>query len=84
MLILRRRVGESIAIGGEIEIEVIGISRTRVKLGVRAPRSLRVTRVEALPVAAENSSASEFLGSRGFEEIKEMLPLLGGLSGKPH
>ena len=40
MLVLRRRVGEAIAIGGDIEIEVIEISRTRVKLGVRAPRAI--------------------------------------------
>ena len=37
MLILRRRVGEAIAIAGDIEIEVIEISRTRVKLGVERP-----------------------------------------------
>ena len=42
MLVLRRRVGETIAIGGGIEIEVMEISRTRVKLGVtRAARHLR-------------------------------------------
>ena len=38
MLIVRRRAGEAIVVAGDVEIEVIEISRTRVKLGVTAPR----------------------------------------------
>ena len=37
MLVLRRRAGERILIGDEMEIEMIEISRSRVKLGIRAP-----------------------------------------------
>ena len=46
MLILRRRVGEAILVGSEVEIEVIEVSRSRVKLGVRAPTHITVTRKE--------------------------------------
>ena len=80
MLVLRRRVGEAIAIGSEIEIEVIEISRTRVKLGVRAPRSTSVVRRETVPIAAENRSASEFIGTRGLEELEEILRVVRKLS----
>ncbi len=83
MLVLRRRAGETIAIGDEIEIEVIEISRTRVKLGIRAPRELRVLRGEAVSVAAENRSASELLGSRGLSDLEEVLSLIRRLPLKP-
>ena len=73
MLVLRRRVGEAIVIGG-VEVEVVEISRTRVKLGVRAPRTIPVTRREAIPVAAENRQAAAMLGSPGnMQEILQRL-----------
>jgi carbon storage regulator CsrA len=72
--VLRRRVGEAIAIGGDIEIEVIEISRTRVKLGVRAPQAISVTRRETVPIAAENRSASELLDNRELrDDLEEIL-----------
>lgn len=76
MLVLRRRVGETIAIGGGIEIEVVEISRTRVKLGVTAPRGIPVVRKETLAVAAENRQALELI-SGGPEGVSETLRLLG-------
>jgi carbon storage regulator len=74
VLVLRRRVGEKIAIGGGIEIEVVEISRTRVKLGVTAPRDVSVACKEALAVAAENRKALELI-SRGPEGVTETLRL---------
>jgi carbon storage regulator len=62
---LRRRVGEAIVIGGDVEVEVVEISRTRVKLGVKAPRSIGVIRRETVPVAAQNRQAAGILGSHG-------------------
>ena len=40
MLIVRRRRGESITIGDEIEIEILDISPTQVKVGIRAPKDV--------------------------------------------
>jgi carbon storage regulator len=76
VLVLRRRAGEAITIGGDIEIEVIEISRTRVKLGVRAPRAISVMRRETIPIATENREASEFIGGRGRESMEEILHML--------
>ncbi len=76
MLVLRRRTGERIAIGPDIEIEVIQISRSRVKLGVKAPREVPVVRKETIAVAAENRQALELFSGRG-EGIGETLRLLG-------
>jgi carbon storage regulator len=81
VLVLRRRVGETIAIGGGIEVEVVEISRTRVKLGVTAPRDVSVLRKETIPVAAENRKALEFI-SGGPGSVTETLRLLGVVTAR--
>jgi carbon storage regulator len=48
MLILRRKIGERIVIDGQIEVTVLRIRGGRVRLGVAAPRSVRVLRPEAM------------------------------------
>jgi carbon storage regulator len=61
MLVVRRRAGEAIVLGEDIEIEVIEISRTRVKLGIKAPRTVTARRKESLHLAEENQSAAGLL-----------------------
>jgi carbon storage regulator len=80
LLVLRRRAGEAILIGNEVEIEIIDISRTRVKLGVKAPRNVAVTRRETVALATENHSASELLASRGRGGVDDLVHLLRSLS----
>ena len=43
MLVLARRLNESIIIGDEIEVVVIDIKGDQVKLGIKAPRPLPFT-----------------------------------------
>jgi carbon storage regulator len=47
MLVLNRRLDESIVIDGRIVIRVLKVSRGRVRLGIEAPRSCVVLRSEA-------------------------------------
>ena len=47
MLVLTRRVGEEIVIDGDIRVTVVDVSSERVRLGVSAPPSVRVDRLEA-------------------------------------
>ena len=75
MLVLRRRVGESISIAGDIEIEIIEISRSRVKLGVTAPRTVAVMRKEVLRAAEDNQKASR-LAAAVPPQVIEALQLL--------
>ena len=76
MLVLRRRAGETILVGDEVEIEVLEISRGRVKLGVRAPGHIAVTRKETLGVCQENQLASELIARPGNEGVGGILHLL--------
>ena len=58
MLTLTRRLGERIVIGDTVEIEVVQIQGGRVRLGIRAPRSLPVYRGELVDrIKGENLKA---------------------------
>ncbi len=46
MLILTRKVGESLVIGDDVSIIVLGIKGNQVKIGVDAPKTVSVHREE--------------------------------------
>lgn len=46
MLILTRRVGETIRVGDEIMVTVLGIKGNQVRLGIAAPKDVAVHREE--------------------------------------
>lgn len=46
MLILTRRVGESLMIGDDINVTVLGIRGNQVRIGVNAPKDVSVHREE--------------------------------------
>ncbi len=46
MLILTRRVGETVMIGDEVTVTVLGVKGNQVRLGVNAPKAIAVHREE--------------------------------------
>lgn len=59
MLVLARKVGQSIVIGEEIELTIIEVRGEQVRIGVQAPRSIAVHRKELLEqIKAENIRAA--------------------------
>jgi len=60
MLILARRTNESIVIGDDIEVSVVDIKGDQVKLGIKAPRQVKVYRREVFEaIQEENRKAAE-------------------------
>ncbi len=57
MLVIRRRAGESFVIGDNVEVEILEIAATQVKIGIRAPREVPVLRKEIQLTAEQNRSA---------------------------
>lgn len=49
MLVLSRKVGERIIIGGDVTVVVLGIRGNRAKLGIVAPEGVNVRRPDAKP-----------------------------------
>jgi carbon storage regulator len=46
MLILTRRVGETIMVGDEVTITVLGVNGNQIRIGIHAPREIAVHRKE--------------------------------------
>jgi carbon storage regulator (csrA) len=58
MLILTRKIGQSLIIGDDIEIKVVSIDGENVKIGISAPKNVSVVRKELLEVKDENKKAA--------------------------
>jgi carbon storage regulator len=60
MLILARKLNESIMIGDKVEISIIDIKGDQVKLGIQAPKNVKVYRREVYQaIQAENRAAAQ-------------------------
>ena len=53
MLVLRRKVGESIILDGVINISVLAVEGERVKIGISAPPNVTIVREELLRIVGE-------------------------------
>lgn len=62
MLVIRRRAGESFRVGDEVEIEILELASGQVKIGIRAPRSVRVLRTEVHRTQEQNKAAAGAVG----------------------
>jgi carbon storage regulator len=58
MLILSRRPGESLTIGDDVVVTVVGVSGNQIRLGITAPREVRVLRGEIYKVMQEENQAA--------------------------
>ena len=74
MLILQRRIGESLMIGEEIRVSVVSIEGGRVRLAISAPPEVSILRSELLDAKLANQDSA-------VEEAApaELLGLLGGM-----
>ncbi len=57
MLILTRRVGESLMVGDDITVTVLGVKGNQVRIGVNAPRDVAVHREEIFNRIQEDEDA---------------------------
>ena len=72
MLILTRRVGETLVIGDDVNVTVLGVKGNQIRIGVDAPREVTVHRKEIYQrIKAEASAKSQVVHENGSDELPE-------------
>jgi carbon storage regulator len=75
MLVLTRKLNESIMIGDAVEVTVVEVKGEQVKLGIKAPKDVKVHRKEVyVAIQSENIDASKLAVDR--------VDRIGGIFGK--
>ena len=74
MLILSRKEDESILLGNDIKITVVGTSRSGVKIGIDAPRNMMIVRSELVAdVKTENKHADKITDESNLKELSQKI-----------
>lgn len=73
MLVLKRKVGEVVRIGPDIEVHVLAVEGDVVKLGFEAPKQVQILRSEVYDaIRAENMQSSVSSGMDVQELMKQL------------
>jgi len=75
VLVLARKIDESIVIGENIVVKVVGVENGVVKLGIDAPKEIAIMRSELLEEIAKRNK--EAMGNSDAEDISALSKLLG-------
>lgn len=69
MLILTRRVGETLMIGDDVTVTVLGVKGNQVRIGVNAPKEISVHREEIyMRIQAERNAQAQAQAQSGSED----------------
>lgn len=81
MLVLSRRVGERLVIGDDVVVTVIEVRNDGIRLGIDAPRHVRVHRAEVLE--AVTRANEEAVAAAGDASADDLLRSLAPRTGQP-
>ena len=72
MLVLTRKINEKIVIGDNVEIILVDIGKDQVKIGINAPKSVKVHRWEVYEeIQRENREAAKVKGPDPLKQLPE-------------
>jgi len=69
MLVIRRRPGESLLIGHDVEVEILEVSGNNVKIGIRAPKEVTVLRQEVYLTSQQNHQSTDHFNEDAIHEL---------------
>ncbi len=73
MLVITRQPGDSILIGDDIKVMILEVSGDKIKMGIEAPRSVRIMRSEVLDTVKSNLEADQSGGAQALEVLSKKL-----------
>ena len=73
MLVLTRKVDESIIIGDNIEVKLLAVDGSSIKLGIQAPRTVPVHRKEVYEEIVRENMAAKDAQPSDLEHLKKLL-----------
>lgn len=73
MLILSRKINESIMINDDIEVSVVDLKGDHVKLGIKAPKTIKVYRQEVYQAIQEENKAAASAQPASFKDLESLL-----------
>ncbi|MCX7674784.1 MAG: carbon storage regulator CsrA [Bdellovibrionaceae bacterium] len=73
MLVLTRKLGESIAIDDHIRIRVVQIKGKQVRLGIEAPKETKIHREEVYLAIQEANQQSAQVSSQNVKQVSQLL-----------
>lgn len=73
MLILSRKVGETVYLNEDIEIKIVEVSGDKVRLGIEAPKDVKVLRSELRQTMESNKKASETVAPDAFKNMLDKI-----------
>ena len=76
MLILTRRIGETIAVGDDVKVQVLEIKGRQVRLGIQAPAQTPVHREEVYQRIREQNLAAAGLAPADLTQAEDLLTSL--------
>ena len=77
MLVLARKLGESIVIADNITVKVVSVENGVVKLGIDAPREISIIRSELIEEVTESNKAAVLEHGVNKNDIDSLSKLLG-------
>ena len=73
MLVLSRKINQSIVIGDNIEIMLVDIRGDQIKLGINAPKNVSVYREELYREIKQNNISSQNVSESSVNELAQLL-----------
>lgn len=70
MLILNRKQGESLIIDDKIEIKILEVSEGKIKIGIEAPKSVKVFRKEVYEEIKEENKKASTISLDSFSKLQ--------------
>jgi len=75
MLVISRKVGETVVVSDNIKITVVSVSNDKVALGIEAPKEIQIVREELLEIIEANKASTDGLDKLTSTQYKDIADL---------